>query len=289
MNKNTIQQALIWGQQQLKKLLKNSAYLDSEILLAFVLKKTKVYLYTHPEQKVSTKSLAKFKKLVTKRATNYPLAYLTSHKEFFGLDFYVDNRVLIPRPETELLVEQALAICQPPLTAKKSPLTICEVGTGSGGIIISLAKNLPTNFCGQLWASDLSAKALAVAKKNTKRHQVTKKIIFKLGNLLTPFKNQYFDLIIANLPYLSRLNNNIVHEPKLALLAGFDGLKYYRQLIKQTDLYLKPGGYLMIEIDPNQKTALIKLVKKLLPNYQLIFIKDYAKRYRLLKIKKPLH
>ena len=222
-----VKQALVWASQKLKAKKNTSADLDAEVLLSHVLKKPREYLFAYPETKLSTYQLKNFRTLLARRAKHEPIAYLTGHKEFYGLDFIVNKGVLIPRPETEALVEAVIK------EVKNKKLTIADIGTGSGCIAIALKKNLPK--C-KVIATDKSAAALKVAKQNAKKHQVA--IQFKKGNLLEPMKKQKFDVVVANLPYLrDKLDypdrKVTKYEPALALKGGPDGLKIYRQFYQQ--------------------------------------------------------
>jgi release factor glutamine methyltransferase len=276
--------------------------LDAELLLAFVLKKDRAFLFIYPEKKLTPTQVKKFLSLVKKGRAGWPVAYLTGKKEFFGLDFFVNKNALIPRPETEGLVELVLKTIQIP----DSRFQILDIGTGSGNIIISLAKNLYTLYpkpSPLFFASDISKKALVVAKKNarlafgsprwTKQHAI--KITFKQGSLLNPWKNQYFDIIIANLPYLAkRIDPSTKFEPTSALVAAKKGLALYEELFKQIalrnnspqpPLNLRGGGrrpgellpkYIFLEIGHDQTAPIKKLAKKYLPDFEIKIFKDLA-------------
>ena len=220
----------------------DSSALDADILLSFVLKKSKEFLYTYPEKKLTKNQLAKFNQLINRRLKREPVAYLINRKEFYGLDFYVDKNVLIPRPLTESLVEQVIK----EVGNKKA--TIADIGTGSGCIAIALKKHLPQ---ATIYATDISPAALKVAKKNAKKHRV--KIKFLKGDLLKPFLPsrkatrpgrvafKKIDIIIANLPYLikNQIKNELKYEPKTALLGGD---KYIKELLRQVKKLNPPSG-----------------------------------------------
>lgn len=231
-----IQEAIQKSSEKLKK-TSPTPQLDAEILLSHVLKKSREFILTYPEKKLSDKQIAKFNDFTKKRLQYEPIAYITSQREFYGLDFKVNKHTLIPRPETEILVENIL---------KMNPKnkTIFDLGTGSGNIIISLAKNLKNK--NNYFGVDISLKALAVAKHNAKKNKVEKKIKFIKSDLLNYFiKNNLIIkkfnnlIIIANLPYLSKkiysscTNNVKKFEPKSALLSGIDGLDHYEKLFQQ--------------------------------------------------------
>ena len=286
-----ISQVILKACQKLQKFNLSSAFLDAELLLSFVLRKPREYVLAHPEIKLTKKQILKFYKLIAQRAKNIPLAYLTGVKEFYGREFYVDKRVLVPRPETETLIEQVKS----EKLKMKSDAIIVDIGTGSGCIIITLAKeleNLKSKISNlKFLATDVSLGALAVAKKNARLHGVADKIKFMRGNLLEPIlKNRtlvtYNLLFVANLPYLmpTQIKNlpTIKHEPLLALSAGKDGLKYYRQLANQLQQfnikYPNISISLFCEIDPEQSKA-IKKIFSLAKSMEIK--KDLAGRNRL--------
>ncbi|MDP2736815.1 MAG: peptide chain release factor N(5)-glutamine methyltransferase, partial [bacterium] len=242
----TLGQILIDGAGKLNQRQITNPHLEAEILLSKILKKPREFILAHGENKLTAEQIKNFQSLVFRRLKGEPIAYLTGHKEFYGLNFKVNKNVLIPRPETELMVEEALKLVARSSSASArqrrdgQPVTLADIGTGSGCIIIALAKQ---NINGKLLATDISAKALAVARQNAKNNHVDKKIKFLKGGLLEPIvKNKLIInrqplIILANLPYLTptQIKNSptIKYEPKLALAAGSDGLKYYRRLFKQ--------------------------------------------------------
>ncbi|MDP2586905.1 MAG: HemK/PrmC family methyltransferase [Candidatus Komeilibacteria bacterium] len=222
----TIKSALTKAAQKLESF--DSAQLDADILLAFVLNKSKEFLYTHPEVKLNWIQKIRFFYLISRRSKNWPIAYLTGQKEFYGRNFYVNKNVLIPRPLTEELIAKALANIKP-------GDTICDLGTGSGCIIITIIKELQkqnydlSDF--KFYAVDISPKALQVAKKNAYFHGVDQYIEFLQGDLLKPLQGLKIDLILANLPYLDTNDLNepsIKKEPKLALVGTYD--KFFQQV-----------------------------------------------------------
>ena len=262
-------------------------------MLSHILKKPRTYILAHGEKRLTKNQVTSYKLQVTRRLKREPLAYITGHKEFYGLDFRVNKHVLIPRPETELMVEEALKH----VTHSTKHITVVDVGTGSGCIIITLVKilNLKSKILNlKLFATDVSQPALAVARQNAKFHGVSRHIKFFRGNLLEPILKNPKHLenpknpivILANLPYLTpkQVKNSptIEYEPKLALSAGPDGLKYYRRLLSQIKRLLKvnppAGGQLSIfcEIDPSQTVGMKKLVNTILPQAELQIKKDLA-------------
>lgn len=241
---NNISSSLIWALKQLKN-KSSSDELDAEVLLAFVLKKNRSWLFSYPEKKLSAFQREKFKYLILKRARRVPVAYLTGEKEFFGYSFKVNSHTLAPRPLTEEIIDKALEWIA---KNKKRPITIADIGTGSGCIIIALAKKLSehetlNNF--RFYGSDISAFALRVAKKNAILHQVEKHIKFLRGHLLIPLDCKNIDLVLANLPYLNSADiqkePSIQKEPPIALIGDF-----YTELFKQIDK-LKPRPTVIFE------------------------------------------
>lgn len=287
----TLQQTLLQAIKQLRTNCVPSAQLDAEVLLSLILKKPKAFLYSHPEYKLTESQTEKFKKLISQRIKNKPIAYLTKHKEFFGLDFYVDENVLIPRPETEILVEEVLKESKK-LQATSYIPTILDIGTGSGCIAIALKKFLPK---AKIIAVDISEKALKVAKFNAKKHKV--KIQLIKGDLLKPFLGGTRqapacrfrpDIIVANLPYLTPLQleeKTIQSEPKKAIFGGHDGLKYFRRLFGQIGLLKFKPKEIFLEIDPNQRKKLIALAQIYFENAKIEIKKDLAGWERVMIIK----
>ena len=265
---------------------------EIELILAHILKKSREYVLAHPEISLNKSQKAKFIRLVKRRQNHEPMAYILGHKEFYGLDFNVNQNTLIPRPETELLVEEIIKL-------EPKNKTILDIGTGSGNIIIALAKNLKekNNF----FAADISKKALTISKRNAKDHDVDKKINFIKSDLLKYFINnnstikQFNNLIIvANLPYLSKdIYNNTTpdvknFEPKSALLSEDSGLSHYEKLFSQIrDLIVSRYAFRVtcfIEFSPEQKPFIAKLVKKCFPEANIKFKRDLARKWRVAEI-----
>ena len=222
----------------------------------------RAFLLAHLDKFLTAKQSKDFQKLIARRKKNEPIAYIINQKEFFGLNFYINRDVLIPRPETELIVENVINVIR---TRSRSfgigSLNILDVGTGSGCIAISLAKNIPQ---AKIHATDISRKALKVAKLNAKSHKALSKIKFHQGNLLEPISKKIkFDIIIANLPYVSKkqyknLKKDVKnYEPKSALLAKNHGMDFYIKLLKQVNNYIKKEGYILFEIDPSFEEKII--------------------------------
>lgn len=269
---------------------------EAEILASFLLNKTREHILGHPEIEISPSLYNKFKVLEKKRLKNYPIAYLIGEKEFYGLNFKVNKDVLVPRPETEMMVDKIIDILKQEKNNKQTtrPLII-DIGTGSGAIIVSIASELkklwPDNFKNiEFKALDISADALKIARNNARLHNL-KAIKFYKGDLLNPVAKSLTDrnlIIAANLPYLTpsqvKGSPSISREPELALVAGNDGLKYYRELFKQLENIKYKSLTLFCEIDPSQSDSITSLAKTYFPTAKLEIIKDLANLDRFLKI-----
>jgi release factor glutamine methyltransferase len=275
----TIGQALNQARQQLKEKGTGSPALDAEVLLSSVTGLDRAGLYREWERRLPGEEEARFFELVRRRGLSEPVAYLTGHKEFMGLDFTVGPSVLVPRPETELLVETALEVLPP--SAK-----IIDVGTGSGAIAVSLASFLEGAV---VYATDRSPEALDVARLNAARLGVGERCFFYHGNLLEPLSGLGLrgrvDLIAANLPYIGReeypgLPEEVrLYEPPPALDGGAGGLDLYRRLIPAAPEFLKKGGLLLMEIGCRQGQALSALLS--VPVWKVTVRKDLAGLDRL--------
>jgi release factor glutamine methyltransferase len=272
----------------------NLDYLDIEILIAHSLDKTREFVLTYPDQAITKLQETKIKKCIARRSTGEPIAYIIGHKEFYGLDFIVNKYTLVPRPETELMVELAVQNVE----CEMQDATIIDIGTGSGCIIISIANKLKKNT--KYYASDISEEALKIAKKNAAANGVGEKIKFLHGNLLEPLlkakklmSKKLF--ITANLPYLSKEIYATApidvkkFEPKSALYSGQAGLAHYHELLLQikkmisvAPCELQVTGF--FEISPEQKTLVTKLIKNIFSNAKIEFKKDLANKWRICKI-----
>jgi release factor glutamine methyltransferase len=261
--------------------------LDAEVLLCQLLNCRRASLFAHADKQLTDNELTNFNRLVEKRAAGQPVAYLVGNKEFMGLDFYVTPDVLIPRPDTELLVETAIELIKesnPP-----APILV-DVGTGSGAIAVSCTHFLPQL---KVLAVDISAAALKVAQKNAEQNGVAPRIEFLNGNLLEPVLKMglagQVDIITANLPYVPSgdipgLSREVHHEPELALDGGPDGLDLYRIINPQAQSLLKPGGHLLIEIGPGQGALSLSLFSA--PEWSSKLYYDLADRERLVVAEK---
>lgn len=226
--------------------------MEADLLLAFVLGISRDKLYLEREQEVFLKAQKEFARLLRLRAARKPLAYILKTREFMGLDFYVDERVLIPRPETELLVEKMLEMEKLREKLQDYQARILDLCTGSGAIAVSAAFYCPS---ARVVATDISPEALEVARYNAEKNKVN--VEFRLGDLLEPVKGEKFDWILTNPPYVSwdeyrKCSPEVREEPSLALLGGKDGLDFYRRLAGEARDYLNSGGRLLMEIGCTQ-------------------------------------
>ena len=219
----------------------------------FTLNCDRAHLYAHPEREMTADETARYHEALARRATGVPAQYITGHQEFWGLDLIVSPAVLIPRPETEHVVEAVLALAKPQIAEQRAspPLRIVDLGTGSGAIAIALARELTA---AEIHATDISPEALAVARANAARHGLTSRIKFHHTDLLGGFSPASFDFIVSNPPYVGESEEESVQlevrkfEPRNAVFAGPTGLEVIERLIPQAQTVLRPGGWLVFEI-----------------------------------------
>jgi release factor glutamine methyltransferase len=292
-----VRTALKQGIAKLREANVPSFTLAAEILLLHTLGKERAWLYAHPEEPVSEGDAQRFEALLTRRAAGEPTQHLTGIQEFWGLEFEVTPDVLIPRPETEHVIEVALdrLAVREIRAGRKHPVTgngldIIDVGTGSGCLAIALAKDLPG---ARIMATDISAAALAIARRNATRNGVADRIQFRECNLLDSFPLlakvstldttlvRSFDLVVSNPPYIGRNEKETLqrevrdHEPEVALYGGEEGYELYADLITQAARNLKPGGLLVLELGHNSLPAVQPLLD--LPNWTNVGVtKDLA-------------
>lgn len=263
----TIREVLQWTMDFFARRRLEQPRLEAEVLLKKVLGQDRVQLYMNFDQPLEAHELAAYRRLIQRRAAGEPAAYLVGEKEFMSLAFEVNRQVLIPRPDTEVLVEIALEWLQKTAVEIFSPPhLVVDVGTGCGNIAVSLAYYFPS---ARVVAIDIAAAALEVARRNAVRHGVDERITFWEGDLLSPLEELglkgQVQLIAANLPYipsssLPHLPREVLYEPLAALDGGRDGLAYYRRLLPQAEAALCPGGLLLMEIGENQARPLLKLL-----------------------------
>lgn len=256
----TVARLLAWTQEFFTQRGLSDARLCAEILLAHSMQTERLRLYTCWETEPAEAARTTFRALVKEAAAGRPIAYLIGRKEFLSLAFEVTPDVLIPRPETEILVERAINLVRKGGT--DHPWRVLDVGTGSGCIAISLARHVPS---ATVAASDVSEAALTVAQRNAERHGVHERITWRCGDLLSPWTNEPpFDLVVSNPPYVATegapLERSVRdHEPHVALFAGGDGLDVIRRLLRDVPRHLRPGGHLLMEIGFDQAAAVRQL------------------------------
>jgi len=277
----TIQTALDFG----RKILKKAGIEDPEASTEFLLKKSmrisRTDLYLKSDKVLTKKEEIQYLNWLDQRRKHKPVWYITGEIEFYGLDLLVDSNVLVPRPETELMIEEILK-----KTKGRTGLTALDVGTGSGAIILTLAKETPN---GNFFASDISAEALSVSRKNAKKHNLT--VDFRKGDLLAPWVDQKFDLVTANLPYvphedMASLAFDIIHhEPRVALDGGEGGVEVYRRFFNELPAVLNKRALVFCEIGNGQGDKLVDIVKKNINNVEIKVIKDYGQSDRIIYIK----
>ena len=271
-----IENILSEGTSILQKSKVSNPRLDSQILLSCSINKDKKYIILNPKENLNSKQLKKFKDLIKRRKKGEPIAYLINNKEFWKDEFYVNKDVLIPRPDTELIIEQVLKIY-----SKQSQLQVLDIGTGSGCILLSILKER-SNFYGT--GIDISKKSINISKFNAKRLKLNNRVKF-IHSSIDNFKIGKYDVIVSNPPYIELLNlkyldkDVINFEPKLALSGGFDGFSKIRKVISKAKNLIKKNGKLILEIGFKQKNK----VKEILKNegfYINKSIKDYGNNDR---------
>ncbi len=276
----TLRQALVQARQRLSgsKDIEDPG-LESEVLLRHILHFSRAQLYFDLNVKLNPDQESAFNQWVELRLGGEPLAYIINSREFYGLDFFVDHRVLIPRPETELLVEEAIRFCN-----SRSTSVLADIGTGSGAIAVSLAAHLPQT---KIYAIDISAQALEVARLNSLRHGVTNRVTLLQGDLLAALKHP-IDAIIANLPYVRTADWQTMpsapFEPRQALDGGEKGLDQIFRLIDQLKGKVNPGGWALLEIGMGQAEAVTGYLNKLYPVASIEILKDLAGIERVVKL-----
>jgi release factor glutamine methyltransferase len=248
----TIVEVLKLSADYLHKHGSDSSRLDAELLLADALRVRRLDLYLKFDHPLSEIELTAYRALIARRAKGEPVAYLTGHKEFMGLDFEVTPAVLVPNPDTEVLVQRAVAIAR----EAEHPVRVADVGTGSGCIAISIAHYAANS---EVWASDISSEALAVAARNVAKHNSGDRVHLERGDLMQPLTGK-FDLICANLPYVaagSPLAQEVVAQPAGALYAENSGAALVIRLLDEAPSHLNPAGRVLAELDP----AILSAVK----------------------------
>jgi release factor glutamine methyltransferase len=252
--------------------------MNAELLLMFTLGCERAYLYAHPERDLTAGEFSRYRSALSERSRGVPAQYITGHQEFWGMDLIVTPAVLIPRPETEHIIETVMELAgaqrlEKQVRPPRTNLRIVDVGTGSGCIALALALELPP---AEIYAIDISSAALEVAHINAARHQLEKRIHFGKADLLAGFENNSFDFVVSNPPYVGESEEDAVQlevrrfEPRDAVFAGPTGLEVIARLIPQAHAALKPGGWLVMEISG----TIVAGVKSLLEDWGNLQIVD---------------
>jgi len=301
----TIQKLLNWITGYFTDKGIDSPRLSAELLLSHVLGLKRIELYTQFDKAPDKQQLHQVHDLVKRAGQNEPIAYLTGKTEFYSLELNITPDCMVPRPETELLVERAIEFLRTraaenpamqsilqeghiPDAARSGTQFVCDLCTGSGCIAVAIAKNFPD---ASIIATDISSAALGIAASNIEKHNLKERITLLCGDLFDPLiprlEVRKFDLIVCNPPYVSApefeaLGSNVKdYEPKLALLAGTDGLDIYRRIIKDADRFLKPGAALMLEIGYAQGPAVRELLEQSGASHQIKIEKDFHDNDRI--------
>ncbi|CAN2041531.1 Release factor glutamine methyltransferase [Candidatus Magnetomoraceae bacterium gMMP-15] len=287
MNKTdqwTIIKLIQWTTEYFKSYNVEDPRLSAEILLAHALELRRLDLYLKYDQPLNTSELKVFKSLIKRRVQKEPVAYITGRREFWSMDFEVNNHVLIPRPDTECLVETAINL----IYDRPSQLRILELGVGSGAITLAIACEHSENH---FFATDYSYEAIKLARKNAQNHKLDHIVTFLTGSWYEPFKNKpCFDIILSNPPYIKSSEINKLqpeicnYEPRRALDGGPDGLDCLRHIIEEAHNYLAPGGSILVEIGFDQKKAVQEIAEKSGLYKNIICKKDYSGLDRVISI-----
>ncbi len=280
----TVGRAIVSASQRLSEAGCDTPRLDAQVILAHVLGQDRSWLFAHHDYQLSDQEIERYTELIARRARREPVAYLIGRKEFYGLEFLVDRRVLIPRPETELLVDAALGQIA---SRSREPVLVADVGTGSGAIAVAVAVNAPGS---RVYAVDISPEALAVARENLRRLDGDGRVRLFLGDLLTPLPEPV-DIIVANLPYipvkvLETLDPDVRdYEPPMALAGGEEGLQQIERLLEQAPRFLKPDGTILLEIGHDQGEVVRELAQRMEPRPRYVGVRqDYSGHDRLVTI-----
>jgi release factor glutamine methyltransferase len=282
MNEWTIQRLLTWVTDYLTQKGVDAPRLSAELLLSHVLGLKRIELYTQYNKVVAPEQLDRLRDLVKRAGQHEPVAYLVGKTEFYSIEFEVTPDCLIPRPETELLVQRSIEF----LRKRTGPQYLCDLCTGCGIIAVAVGKNVPD---AKVLATDISEPALAVAARNVEKHKLQDRIELRPGDLFEPLVPQIdqFDLIACNPPYVSAaeyeaLDRNVKdYEPRLALYAGQDGLDLYRKIGERVSQFLKPDGILLLEIGCTQGPAVQELLEQTKTFTQLRIDKDLQGHNRI--------
>jgi release factor glutamine methyltransferase len=278
----TIARVVEWTEDYFNRNNLSESRIDAELLLSHVLNCKRLDLYLKKDEEIGKRELAKFKQLIVERKNRKPVSYITGEREFMGLSFKVNSGTLIPRPETELLVEEAVKLIK-----KRKLSLVLEIGTGSGNIAVSIAK-----LAGgvKVFSSDASLDALRVAQGNADAHGVADRVVLKHGDLFEALRGEglegAFDMIVSNPPYIAddekaALAPELSFEPSAALFGGGDGLDFYRSIAGGAGNFLKQGGFLLFELNSNRSAGIQQITAEAGYKIEKI-IKDYSNLERVL-------
>ncbi|MBN1903486.1 MAG: peptide chain release factor N(5)-glutamine methyltransferase [Deltaproteobacteria bacterium] len=270
-----------------------SPRLCAEILLSHQLSISRLKLYLEYDQPVGENDLIKYRAMIKRVAEGEPIQYITGLQEFWSMDFIVNRGVLIPRAETEILVEQVIRVYKENNYIERTAVNILDICTGSGAIAVAIASEIKN---AEIIASDISKEALNIAWQNITRHEMQERITLIEGDLFEPFNgfNNHFDIIVSNPPYVTKDEYRLLpvkireFEPKIALESGVDGLFHIRSILENAPNYLKPGGWLMLEMDPSQTETVTKIISKDDSFLSASVVKDYSNRDRVVTAQKKM-
>ena len=277
-----LREAWARSRKQLERASIPDAGIEAEVLLRNALGIDRATFHASPDRELSDEDAEAFERSVARRIEGEPLSYITGYREFYGLDFVVTPDALVPRQETELLVEAVLEYAQ---SCGDHALTIADVGTGSGCIAVALACHLPK---ATVYATDVSREALGVAAENVRRHGLEGRVHLRHGDLFESLDGRV-DVVVSNPPYLSTgeatdLPPDVQREPSVALIAGTDGMDVLRRLIVGAREYVKPDGLLAVEIDPRRLEAVESLARGTFPGGEMRVVKDHAGLERVVTV-----
>ncbi|MBM4054591.1 MAG: peptide chain release factor N(5)-glutamine methyltransferase [Planctomycetes bacterium] len=283
----TIRGVIQWAVRELQCSGIDSPRLDAEVILSHLLGCDRTELHTHPEKPVQCAIASQYKKAIQRRVQRTPLQYITHHAEFMSLDFYVNESVLIPRPETELLVEAAIKKANGFLS--EDEIIVIDIGVGSGNIAVSLAKYIDIS---KIYAIDISPEAIDIAKINARKHGVENKITFLCGNIYEPLQSRGIKIkahfIVSNPPYIASSELSVLqqevrdYEPHTALISGTSGLEMFERILEDISSWLRPSGFLLLEVAEKQARQIIKMMKNTNIFTSIQRIKDYQNISRIL-------
>ena len=287
----TIKELLNVTSDYLTKKEIESPRLTAELLLAHQLNRTRIKLYLNFDQPLREGEVSGYRNLIRRRVDGEPLQYITGTQEFWSLDFIVGPQVLVPRPESELLVEQTISLFKDQTPPEAGRPRILDLGTGSGVLAVSIARELED---ATLWASDISEEALVLGRLNAKNHGVAERIDFRVGDLWEPFMGEdlAFDGIVSNPPYVATEDFDGLppevrdHEPRVALDGGERGMLYIEKIIRIGPDFMNPGGWLLLEMAPDQTAKALSLVDETGRYGSKRRVKDDSHRYRVVVAQK---